>query len=59
MNSNNSWTIQEYNKDGESRFRIIDKYTQTVIDDAQGYGYKTSEKAIRCFVWKQTHKFEK
>ena len=55
----NSWTIQEYNKDGESRYRIIDKLTQTVIDDAQGYGYKTSEKAIRCFVWKQTHKFEK
>ena len=59
MNTNNSWTIQEYNKDGESRYRIINAATQEVIDDAQGYGYKSGDKAIRCFRWKLTHKFEK
>lgn len=35
----------------ETRYVITDDYGR-VIDDAQGYGYKTYSKAIKCGYWK-------
>jgi len=38
----------EISSDGKGRFVIINKNTKDVIDDAQGYGYKTKEGANKC-----------
>lgn len=35
----------------EGRYMIIDE-TGTVLDDAQGWGYKDKEKARKAFTWK-------
>lgn len=34
------------------RFIIIDNHTGKVLDDAQGYGYKTPQKAYACWKYK-------
>lgn len=40
----------------EYRYIIIDSDTGEVFDDAQGYGYKTAQKAYAAFSWKkQSH----
>ncbi|MCQ2414567.1 MAG: hypothetical protein MJ063_00745 [Lachnospiraceae bacterium] len=36
----------------EKRYIIIDEETGEVLDDAQGYGFKTFQKAIKCWGWK-------
>lgn len=36
----------------EDRYVIVDKVTEKIIDDAQGYGYKTREKASKAMWWK-------
>lgn len=36
----------------DTRFCIIDKDTGEVIDDAQGYGYKTKQKAYAAWTYK-------
>ena len=39
--------IQEFKVNGKKRFRIVDQKDPTmVINDAQGYGFKTFEKAL-------------
>lgn len=37
---------------GEYRYRIVDAKSNKVIDDAQGYGFKTSKKAFACLYYK-------
>ena len=37
---------------GEYRYRIVDAKSNKVIDDAQGYGFKTSQKAFACLYYK-------
>ena len=38
------------------RFIVIDAESGKVLDDAQGYGYKTAQKAIVAFKWKHDKK---
>ena len=40
----------------ESRFVVIDKDTGKVLDDAQGYGYKTPQKAHAAWAYKTRDK---
>ena len=37
----------------ETRYVIIDSDTGEIFDDAQGYGYKTAQKAYAAFCWKK------
>lgn len=39
-------------KDNYFRYILVDKFTGNIIDDAQGYGFKTPEKAIQAFKYK-------
>lgn len=40
-------------KDGyETRYSIVDIETGEVLDDAQGYGYKTAQKAYKAYTYK-------
>lgn len=40
-------TVQEFlNKKGQHRYRIINKFTGELIDDAQGYGFTSESKAL-------------
>lgn len=41
---------QEYDK----RYVVIDKDTGDILDDAQGYGYKTAQKAHAAWAYKNT-----
>ncbi|MDT2680479.1 hypothetical protein [Enterococcus gallinarum] len=41
---------------GEARFVIIDVNTGGIIDDAQGYGYKSKMRAYRSFGYLQARK---
>lgn len=36
----------------EKRFRIISTATGEILDDAQGYGYKTARKAYAAYAYK-------
>jgi hypothetical protein len=40
----------------EIRFRCIDEVTGKVLDDAQGYGYKTAKNAYAAFSYKNNKK---
>lgn len=40
----------------EIRYRIVDKETDKVLDDAQGYGYKTAQNAYAAYGWKHRDK---
>lgn len=40
----------------DNRFIIINIYTGEILDDAQGYGYKTIEKAFAAFYYKNNNK---
>ena len=42
--------------DFSPRYIIIDKETGEVLDDAQGYGYKTKRNAYACFGYKNRDK---
>jgi len=41
-----------YTISGDTRYRIIDAETGEVLDDAQGYGFKTAQKAYACYAYK-------
>ena len=47
-----NWTVEEFSNGQEIRYRVVDKTTLKVLDDAQGYGYKTEVKARKGYVWK-------
>ena len=38
---------------GDNRYVIVDKVTGEILDDAQGYGYKSPQKAYACFGYKR------
>lgn len=38
------------------RYYIIDKDTGEILDDAQGYGYRTAQKAYAAWAWKSKSK---
>jgi hypothetical protein len=40
----------------KTRFVIVDKDTGEILDDAQGYGYKTAQKAYACYGYKNRDK---
>lgn len=40
----------------DNRYVIINKETQEVVDDAQGYGYKSKEKALASWAYKNRNK---
>lgn len=40
----------------ETRYYVIDKETGEMIDDAQGWGYKSKEKAYKCIAYKLNKK---
>lgn len=47
------YKVEKYQKDKyEYRYRIVDAKTNKVIDDAQGYGFKTYQKAFACLYYK-------
>lgn len=47
------YKVEKYQKDKyEYRYRIVDAKSNKVIDDAQGYGFKTSQKAFACLYYK-------
>ncbi|EMF0203506.1 hypothetical protein NXK88_002789 [Enterococcus hirae] len=37
------------------RYVIVDTQTGEIVDDCQGYGYRTPRRAYACFGYKQTH----
>lgn len=39
----------------DNRFVVIDVNTREVLDDAQGYGYKTKQKAYAAFYYKKNN----
>ena len=41
--------------DGSPRYIIIDAETGEIIDDAQGYGFKSPQKAYACYYHRQTY----
>jgi len=40
----------------DERFIVVDKETGEILDDAQGYGYKTVKKAYAAWTWKNRDK---
>lgn len=60
MEKEQTWTVIEdtnlsedkYNK----RYIIIDKETGEILDNAQGYGYKSKQNAYKCYNYKLKHK---
>ncbi len=43
----------------ESRYIVIDTETGEILDDAQGYGFKTKQKACACYAYKKNNGTEK
>ena len=43
-------------KEYDRRYVIIDKETKEILDDAQGYGYRTPQKAYAAFAFKNRDK---
>ena len=39
-------------REGEMRYIVVDTKTNDIVDDAQGYGYKSPQKAWAAFQWK-------
>lgn len=46
------WDTNFYYNKKETRFCIIDSETGEILDDAQGYGYKTAQKAYSAYAYK-------
>ena len=50
------WTVKAVPCSIPNRFVLIDKETGEIVDDAQGYGYKTEKKAYACWAYKNRDK---
>lgn len=50
------WNNVEAHDTFEMRYRIVSTETGRVLDDAQGYGYKTPQKAYAAFAYKNRDK---
>ena len=40
----------------EKRYVLVDTETGEIVDDAQGYGYRTAYGAHKAYGWKQKHR---
>lgn len=51
---NKNYKVERYSttKDYEKRYRIVSTETGEILDDAQGYGYKTAKKAYAAYSYK-------
>ena len=51
---NKNYKVESYSttKDYEKRYRIVSTETGEILDDAQGYGYKTAKKAYAAYSYK-------
>lgn len=50
------WNNEPAYDSSETRFRIVSMETGEVLDDAQGYGYKTAQKAYSAYSYKTRDK---
>lgn len=55
-NNNEPWENHPAYDTTETRFCIVDANTGEVLDDAQGYGYKTAQKAYAGYSYKNRDK---
>lgn len=46
-------------RNSEDRYVVVDKDTGEILDDAQDYGFKTAEKAYKCFHYKHRSQEQK
>ena len=44
------------NEKGKQRFILRDSLTGEIVDDAQGWGYKTADNAYKCWTYKKYNK---
>ena len=56
INNNEPWENHPAYDTTETRFCIVDANTGEVLDDAQGYGYKTASKAYAGYFYKNRDK---
>lgn len=54
--TNHAKIDEPWNYDSESRYCIVSTETGEILDDAQGYGYKTAQKAYAAFAYKNRDK---
>lgn len=45
-------SIEPFGHPYQRRYCVVDVETGEIIDDAQGYGYKSKDKAIAAYTWK-------
>ena len=45
-------TVKECHINGKQRYVVVDGATGAVLDDANGYGYKTEKNALRAYYYK-------
>lgn len=56
VNKNEPWNNSSAYDTFETRFCIVSTDTGEVLDDAQGYGYKTAQKAYSAYAYKTRDK---
>lgn len=56
VDENEPWNNMPAYNSYEKRFRIVSTETGEILDDAQGYGYKTAEKAHAAYAYKTRDK---
>lgn len=56
VNNKEPWNNEPAYDSSETRFRIVSIETGEVLDDAQGYGYKTAQKAYSAYSYKTRDK---
>ena len=59
MNNYKVIKSKQLSKGYDNRYVIVDKETNQVLDDANGYGYKSKENAHRCWAYKSRSKEDK
>ena len=56
VDKNEPWNNEPAYDTFETRFRIVSTDTGEILDDAQGYGYKTAQKAYSAYAYKTRDK---
>lgn len=56
FDKNKLWNNEDEYDTYETRFRIVATDTGEILDDAQGYGYKTAQKAYAAYAYKTRSK---
>ncbi len=47
------YKAMEYDRNGETRYVIVNQETGEIMDDARGYGYKSKQNAYACYGYKR------